>query len=314
MSGAERNAGRRPWFSVIVPFHNRGAHVRACLDSIARQSYQDFEVICVDDGSTDDTLQRLRAYTPLTGDAGATLQISLVEQANAGPGAARNAGAALARGRYLAFLDSDDRWLPWALQTCFDALRATGSPAFLAGKPEIVSAHDKAAQTGAPLRFNYFADFFSGSDAWRWFSASSFVIRRDAFERTGGFTDERVNGEDAELTMRLGIEPGFTQIVAPPTFCYLEHADSEVHNWERSLAGWHLQYQRERAAQFPGGTSRRRDRHRILTRASRSLSLALMARGRRRDAIEIYHQTFGWNLRLMRFRYLLGFWLRLVRR
>ncbi|MEM7404368.1 MAG: glycosyltransferase family A protein [Pseudomonadota bacterium] len=295
-----------PWFSVIVPFHDRGAHIDDCLESIARQRPAQFEIICVDDGSTDDTLARLRHYArPSAG-----FSITVLHQDNAGPGAARNAGAAAARGRYLAFLDSDDRWLPWTLQTYKNALLVTGMPAFLTGQPALRRSHNDDAPPSNPLRLRYFADYFSSSDAWRWFSASSFVIRRDVFDRVGGFTTERMNGEDAELTMRLGTEAGFVHVEAPATFCYLEHPDSEVHNWDQTLAGWQFQYRHETLAMFPGGQRRARDRLRILTRASRSLSLALIARRRRADALRIYQQTFRWNLELRRFRYLIGFWIR----
>jgi glycosyltransferase involved in cell wall biosynthesis len=90
--------------SIIIPLYNKAPYVRRALDSIAVQTFADFEAIVVDDGSTDDGAAILADYS----DA----RFRLIRQANAGPGAARNAGLAQARGEFIAFLDADDEWLP----------------------------------------------------------------------------------------------------------------------------------------------------------------------------------------------------------
>lgn len=90
--------------SVVVPLYNKSAWIARCLDSIARQSYRDFEVVVVDDGSTDDSPAKVEKR----GDA----NLRLIRQANAGPGAARNRGVAEARGDLIAMLDADDAWDP----------------------------------------------------------------------------------------------------------------------------------------------------------------------------------------------------------
>lgn len=88
--------------SVIVPLYNKSAWIERCLDSIARQSYRDFEVIVVDDGSTDDSAAKVENR--------ADPRVRLIRQANAGPGAARNRGVSEARGELMAMLDADDAW------------------------------------------------------------------------------------------------------------------------------------------------------------------------------------------------------------
>src|SRR5690348_123134 len=90
--------------SVIVPLYNKSAWIERCLDSIARQSYRDFEVIVVDDGSTDDSVTKVEKRV----DG----QVRLIRQANAGPGAARNRGVQEAQGELIAMLDADDAWDP----------------------------------------------------------------------------------------------------------------------------------------------------------------------------------------------------------
>src|SRR3954469_24597909 len=95
-----------PFFSVIVPTFNRLDLLKATVQSVLSQRYTDFEFIVVDDGSCDNTLDYLC-------DLGA--RTIVLRQSNKGPGSARNRGARIAAGEYLAFLDSDDVWFPWTL-------------------------------------------------------------------------------------------------------------------------------------------------------------------------------------------------------
>lgn len=88
--------------SVILPVYNTEKYLKQCLDSIVNQTLQEIEVICVDDGSTDSSLNILKAY------AAKDERIIIIEQKNKGAGAARNAGIGIAKGEYLSFLDSDD--------------------------------------------------------------------------------------------------------------------------------------------------------------------------------------------------------------
>jgi len=95
-----------PRVSVLVPLYNKGLYIGRCLDSILAQTLRDFEVIVVDDGSTDDGPDVVHAY------ARRDSRLRLIRQANAGPGAARNRAAAEACGDLLAPLDADDAWEP----------------------------------------------------------------------------------------------------------------------------------------------------------------------------------------------------------
>src|SRR6266849_5630061 len=92
--------------SAIVPVFNGESTIAAAIDSALNQNFDATEVIVVNDGSTDGTALILRSYGS---------KIRVIEQSNRGLSAARNAGAAIARGEYLAFLDADDEWLPGKL-------------------------------------------------------------------------------------------------------------------------------------------------------------------------------------------------------
>src|SRR5687767_3522938 len=108
-----------PTFSVVIPTYNRTALLRRTLESVWRQTFTDFEVIVVDDGSTDGTVDYLRS---LGG------HVRWLTQPNSGPGAARNLGASVASAEYVAFLDSDDLWFPWTLQVYREIIRSENDP------------------------------------------------------------------------------------------------------------------------------------------------------------------------------------------
>lgn len=103
-----------PRVSVIVPLYNKGPYIRRCMDSILRQTFADFELLVVNDGSTDDGPETVRGI--------ADSRVRLISQANAGPGAARNRGGDEARGGLLAWLDGDDEWVPEYLAESVRAL------------------------------------------------------------------------------------------------------------------------------------------------------------------------------------------------
>src|SRR5689334_6850738 len=94
-----------PLVSVVIPAFNRAFILPEALDSVLAQTWKDFEVLVVDDGSTDNTEEVLEPYVARHG-------VRFLRQANQGPAAARNRGIEAARGKYVAFLDSDDLWLP----------------------------------------------------------------------------------------------------------------------------------------------------------------------------------------------------------
>jgi glycosyltransferase involved in cell wall biosynthesis len=118
-----------PTVSVIIPTYNRGALLVEAVESALAQRRPPDEILVVDDGSRDDTAARMAAYGE---------RVRYVRQANAGPSAARNHGFRLARGEYLALLDSDDLWTPDRLERQLEVLQRTcgcGSPSRAPASP-----------------------------------------------------------------------------------------------------------------------------------------------------------------------------------
>jgi glycosyltransferase involved in cell wall biosynthesis len=286
-------------FSVIIPTYNRAALLRQALESIFKQDFGDFEVIVVDDGSADATDETLRAF------AG---KIRCFGQRNRGPGAARNLGAARAEGKYLAFLDSDDLFFPWSLEVYDDLIRAHRAPAFIAGKPKVFRESSELKSTQpAPPSVNAFSDYLASGDQWRWWGASSFVIRRDQFLAGKGFTNEPINGEDADLALRLGTAPGFVQVTGPETFAYRQHDANVMKNAARNVQGARYLMVQERNGAYPGRDQRAHERWQILTRHAKPASVEGVRHGLLPEAWWLYRQMVRWNMALGHWKYLFGF-------
>lgn len=295
-----------PLFSVVIPTYNRAGLLAETLRSLWQQRFTDFEAIVVDDGSSDDTVALLRANQP---------RLTWHRQDHRGAAAARNHAARHARGRYLAFLDSDDLWFPWTLEVYARAIAEASHPSLLIGSAANFTAPgDLSKIVEEPTRTSTFADYFASDGEWRCWGAGFVVVRRNVFDDAGGFSDRLTIGEDADLVMRLGTAPGFVHVTAPNTLGYRIHAESAMSNLDQTLHGaWHL-IDSELAGGYPGGEDRAQARRRILSRHLSSVMLAALRNGRQGDARRMYAATFRWHLSLGRWRFLVGFPLLAARR
>jgi glycosyltransferase involved in cell wall biosynthesis len=124
--------------SVVIPAYNAAHFLRSAIDSVRAQTFSDFEILVIDDGSTDDTEAIVRRYGS---------SVRYIHQANAGVGAARNHGIAEANGRYVAFLDADDTWKPHKLNRQLAGLRDHGN-----SYRACYSAYTTVSSDLAPLR------------------------------------------------------------------------------------------------------------------------------------------------------------------
>lgn len=293
-----------PLFSVIIPTFNRSAFLRLTLESVWRQTFSDYEVIVVDDGSTDDTASWLHEIAS---------KIKSILQENAGPGAARNNGAQHARGEYLAFLDSDDLWFPWTLETVAELIAKHDRPALISAK--LVSFKERAeldAITKTRTRAEVFTDYFASSDRDCFVGAGMTFVRRDNFFEAGGFCNRQINLEDHDLVLKLGTAAGFVRIVDPPTLAWRRHDTSTADRSLRSFEGCRHLIRNEQRGVYPGGKTRSSARRKIITRHIRPWALTLARTGAWGQAWSLYNSTFVWNLSLNRWRFLLGFWANLL--
>lgn len=288
-----------PFFSTIIPTYNRAHLLGETLDSVLAQEFDDNEIIVIDDGSTDATDELLARYEG---------RIRVFWQSQQGPGAARNLGIKHARGRYIAFLDSDDLWFPWTLATYERVIRDYDFPAFLTGKElRFWNPSELRRIHAAPLRCARFPDFFATSDTFFEIIPGAVAASTAALRNVGGFTSRWINAEDSDLWMRLGTAAGFVRIFDPPLFAYREHDVSALADFQRTYEGCRYLASQERKGNYPGGAARRRERLAMLTRYIRPASFKCLWRGDVKGGWQIYRECFWWHARMMRVRYLFGF-------
>lgn len=284
-------------FSVIIPTFNRVSLLQQTLASVFAQTFKDFELIVVDDGSTDATPRLLSKLHH---------QIKLLRLENRGPGAARNSGSRYATGDYLAFLDSDDVWFPWTLEVYSRAILRGANPAIITGFGiPMTSAsipQDSLSLASMPNLLTACTGPMPPVGG-----TPSVAVRADVFKRIGGFAELRINGEDVDLWLRLGTEPGFVRILQPPVFQQRRHVKSLNNNHVAQVEGATFIVTRERTGYYPGGRTFQLARRRILAAMARSISLECVAAGDLRNAFWLVKETLPWQLRLGRLKFLLGF-------
>jgi glycosyltransferase involved in cell wall biosynthesis len=192
-----------PRFSVVMPAYNAEATIVAAVRSVLHQSVAELELIVVDDGSTDETVPRLRT-------AFDDERLSLIEQQNAGPAAARNAGIALARASVVSVIDSDDLWLPNYLEVMGAALDAEPEAGFAYTDAWLYDENRRrvarrSAMSGQrpPDRPPHDPRELLLELLQRNFIYTSASIRRTVLTEVGGYDERFRYGEDFELWLRI---------------------------------------------------------------------------------------------------------------
>ncbi|PZW36955.1 glycosyl transferase family 2 [Humitalea rosea] len=193
--------------SAILPVRNGAALVAEAIRSIRAQQPPVEELIVVDDGSTDATADCVRRADPAA---------RLLRQAPLGPAAARNAGAAAARGAWLAFLDHDDLWPPGRQAALLAGLHARPEAGLLCGRLQILAL--PGGTLDARLR--------QADGAHLPFLLASGLLRRSLWQAVGGMRPARDRAEDIDLYLRL-LEAGATvATIEATTLVYRQHGDN----------------------------------------------------------------------------------------
>ncbi len=211
-----------PRVSVIIPTYNRAQFVKLAIDSVLAQTYADYEVIVVDDGSTDGT------EAVLQGTYGT--RIAYERQDNQGAAAARNRGIALSTGEFVAFLDSDDIWLPGKLERQLALHTADSQTVLSFTQAWRIDAHgyrDLEEPIGSSVTHDSLSLERLCLDNCI-ASPTLVVVSRSALETAGGFDTSIRHCEDWDLWLRLQSK-GLTAIVAEPLALIRRHRGGLCH-------------------------------------------------------------------------------------
>ncbi|MGB8993226.1 MAG: glycosyltransferase family A protein [Desulfobaccales bacterium] len=217
-----------PRVSVIIPTYNRAALVREAVASVLAQTYRDFEVVVVDDGSTDGTGAALAGYREIRMHC---------HRRRRGVAAARNTGVAAARGEWLAFLDSDDLWLPDKLARQMAHLN--NQPGLLVSQTEETWVR-RGVRVNQPLSHRKVGGLiFMPSLARCMVSPSAVILHHRLLEAHGGFDETLPAAEDYDLWLRLTWRYEVGLVAAPLVIKRGGHADQLSRLW--GLDRWRIQ-------------------------------------------------------------------------
>ncbi len=184
-----------PLISVIMPCYNAAAYLQEAIASVFKQSIKDIELIVVDDGSTDQSLQLLSTLQK------SHSQLTVLQQANSGPYPARNRGLKVARGQYIAFLDADDYWAEDCLEKLYAALESSDVDLSYCGWQNIMEAGDNSAPYVPPAyeKEDMFQHFLQGCP-WPIHAA---LVKRTLIDQAGSFSTRCFSSMDYDFWLRL---------------------------------------------------------------------------------------------------------------
>lgn len=196
--------------SIVIPLYNKESEIINTLKSIFNQTYQNYEIIIVNDGSTDNSVAKIREFTDDN-------RLRIINKKNGGVGSARNEGISNAKYEYISFIDADDEWMPDYLATQVDLIEKFPQCAVFSTGYKLRNRDNKESLAKIAynvIKFNkdkgLFKNYFvlaSRSNPPLW--TSSIVVRKDAINSIGGFKENVKSGEDllawAHLACRYGI-------------------------------------------------------------------------------------------------------------
>jgi len=209
-----------PIVSVVIPTFNRSHYLKAAIQSVLRQTYQDFEIIVVDDGSTDDTRKVVSSFGS---------RVLYFHQSNHGSPQARNVGLRLAKGKYLALLDCDDLFSTDRLVRGVEVLNQMPQIALVHGEVEAIDSEGKLIpKETAYIRKFYQKERKDGSGYLRILKGnamfpSTILFRRECLNHAGFFNPAFAPREDYDWYLRLALEHQVYLLESPPVALYRKH-------------------------------------------------------------------------------------------
>ena len=207
-----------PKVSVIIPTYNREEFITETINSVLNQTYKDFEIIVIDDGSTDNTKQKLERFGS---------KIKLIEQKNSERAVARNNGVKNSSGEYIAFLDSDDIWIENKLEKQIELLDSKSDAILTYGQCLRINEHGQKIKTAKRQLKGFSGDVFENLLMRNFVVSPTPVIKREYFEKTIGFQTKYIPYEDWEFWLRFSLLGKFYFLNTPSAY-YRIHKNQSV--------------------------------------------------------------------------------------
>lgn len=188
-----------PHFSVIIPVYNKEKFIENTLKSVLQQSFTDFELILVNDGSTDQSEAKINAFTDP--------RIRYYSKENGGVSTARNLGIERATAPYLTFIDADDYWYPNFLSAMHTSIQKFPDYKIFSAAIEVETPKKIfPSQYSIPRKNEYeVVDYFDASNKTTVICTSCAVFHKSVFERIGVFDDQIRSGQDTDMWIRMGL-------------------------------------------------------------------------------------------------------------
>lgn len=200
-------------FSVVIPLYNKERSVKNTIESVLNQTFQDFEVIVVNDGSTDNSLEVVKSFNDE--------RIRIINQKNSGVSSARNRGIKEAKYDWIAFLDADDLWKNNHLQIVDEMINTfPNEKVFCTSFATSKNSVQCKKNDSVIIIQNYFKEALNGSVIW----TSVAVIHQSVFKNIGHFNEILSRGEDLDMWARIG---KYYRIIKSSTITALYVQDSE---------------------------------------------------------------------------------------
>jgi len=217
-----------PKVSVIIPTHNRSAYLHSAVTSVLNQTYQDFEIIIVNDASSDNTEEVVASFTDS--------RIKYIRhELSKGDGGARNTGIINAAGEFIGFLDDDDQWLPQKLELQVDLLQ--NSPPYVGGVYtghfDISGVDGKITNVSYPMRRGNLSQYALIESC---IITSCVLLRRECFEKIGLFDETIPYCNDRDMWVRIAQAFQF-DFIKKPLVKYLIHSDKLSTNFKLATKG-----------------------------------------------------------------------------
>lgn len=208
----------KPLISVVIPYYNRTGTLLRALDSVTNQDYPNLEIITVDDGSSDGSFELVEKFKTEHPE----VSMTNLRQPNAGPSAARNAGVRASRGKYIAFLDSDDSWLHRKLS--LQMARIEEEPDLvMVGTNYVVMLENGSRRIGFPGQTHFLRGQYRRMLFKVFFCTSSILVEREVLTKHGiWFREGKNQAEDSLFFLQVTRQFSTGRLHEPLTCYYKE--------------------------------------------------------------------------------------------